>query len=202
MEKIVPFKKNIEFDDNIYEISSISLEHTLSLKDENLISGNFIISGSYLMSEKDASPVDFKYNIPFEIRIDNKYDTSAVSADINNFYYEIVDSKILSVNIDVILENLEKREILQEERGEDLSKEKLKDKEDERDIVNINEENSPFKLLDDKENYVTYKIHIVTENDTTQSILEQYEVTLSDLEKYNDLSELKIGDKVIIPNNE
>lgn len=199
MEKIVPFKKNIEFEDSIYEISSISLEHTLSVKEKNLISGSFIISGSYLKSEKSINPEDFKYNIPFEIKVDNKYDTSSVTADINNFYYEVLDNKMLSVNIDVILDNIEKREEI--DTREEIV-EKPKENKEERDLIDIDEEDSPFKILDDKENYVTYKVHMVTENDTTQSILEKYEVSLTDLEKYNDLSDLKIGDKIIVPSNE
>ena len=34
MKKIIPFSKEIEFNTNIYEINSISLEHNLKIKDK------------------------------------------------------------------------------------------------------------------------------------------------------------------------
>lgn len=197
MEKIVPFKKNIDFEDNIYEITSISLEHSLTLKEENLISGSFMVSGTYKRTEIN-NPLDFEYELPFEIRIDKKYDTTNVKADINNFYYETVDSKILSVNIDVILENLEEKEEIMEEDRQIITEEP-------REIINEEseeQEDSLFKDLDDNEKYVTYKVHVITENDTKESISQKYEITISDLEKYNSLNDLKIGDKIIIPSNE
>lgn len=207
MEKIVPFKKNIKFEDRIYEITSISLEHTLSLKEENYISGKFIVSGTYKVTEASVNVLEFNYDLPFEITIDKKYDTKDVVVDINNFYYEVIDNEELSVNIDVVLENLEEREeILEDLRCDEVSQVDLIKEEDNKDEENIEQrdifENSIFQDLDDNERYVTYKVHVVTENDTRESILEKYEITISELEKYNNLADLKIGDKVIIPSNE
>ena len=71
--------------------------------------------------------------------------------------------------------------------------------------VNREEDNtvkSIFEGLDENERYAVYKVHIVTENDTTESIVSEYGVTRDDLEAYNDLSDLKIGDKLIIPSHE
>ena len=53
----------------------------------------------------------------------------------------------------------------------------------------------------DSEVYVTYNVFIVREGDTLESILEKYNIDLEELKKYNDLSEIKLGDKLIIPNN-
>ena len=77
-------------------------------------------------------------------------------------------------------------------------------------INNITEENkaeeenikSVFSDLDNNERYVTYKVHVVKENDTILSISEKYGVTKEELEKYNDLNNLNIFDKIIIPSNE
>lgn len=208
MKKIVPFKKDIEFENNIYQITSISLEHTLSLKEENIISGNFIVSGNYKMTENSINIDVFEYDLPFEINIDKKYDTSEVSVDINDFYYEIVNNKVLAVNIEVSIDGLNERKIKKE-----TSLEERKEQEDELPIsseVTETEEvidssevvSSIFDDLDDNENYVTYKIHIVTENDTIETILQKYETSSSKLELYNNLSDLKVGDKVIIPTND
>ena len=119
MKKIIPFKKDITFDSNINEIISISLEHNLSLKEENIIKGSFIISGTYKMTESSINVDSFNYDLPFEISIDKKYDTQNLILDINDFYYEVIDSKILAVNIEVLLDNLKEKELieLKEERG-------------------------------------------------------------------------------------
>ena len=53
--------------------------------------------------------------------------------------------------------------------------------------------------MDTKETYATYKIYIVRENDSLETILEKYDTTEDILSMYNDLKELKIGDKIMIP---
>ena len=62
--------------------------------------------------------------------------------------------------------------------------------------------NGIFDILSDGETYATYRIYIVRENDTIESIIQKYGVNKNMLENYNDLKEIKIGDKIIIPSNE
>ena len=221
MKKIVPFKKDIEFDSNIAEISSISLEHTLKLKEENLVSGEFIISGTYKMTEASVNVDSFEYKLPFDISIDKKYDTKNIDVDINDFYYEVINNEILSISIEVVLDGLEEKP--EEEEEIRMTEEKIETLEDREEVekeedtktvstveknseeVNREEDNtvkSIFEGLDENERYAVYKVHIVTENDTTESIVSEYGVTRDDLEAYNDLSDLKIGDKLIIPSHE
>lgn len=222
MKKIVPFKKDITFENNIAEISSISLEHTLKLKEENLVSGEFIISGTYKMTEASLNVDPFEYKLPFDISVDRKYDTKDIDVDINDFYYEVINNEILSVNIEVVLDGLEEKP--KEEKEENILNEEIETLEDTREeainneqtqIVSTQENNevetktevetnvkSIFDDLDENERYAVYKVHIVTENDTIESISSEYNVNREDLEAYNDLSELKIGDKLIIPTNE
>ena len=45
MKKIIPFKKEMLFNNNVHEITSISLEHDLKEKENNLVSGNYHIQG-------------------------------------------------------------------------------------------------------------------------------------------------------------
>lgn len=197
MKKIVPFKKDITFDSNIAEISSISLEHTLKLKEENLVSGEFIISGTYKMTEASLNSDSFEYQLPFDISIDKKYDTSEVSVDISDFYYEVTDSKILSISIEVVLEGLKEREDILPEETLKPVREEIETLETETSQVK-----SIFEDLDENERYVVYKVHVVTENDTIDNIVQTYQVTKENLEAYNDLSDFKIGDKLIIPSHE
>lgn len=200
MKKIVPFKKDIDFNTNIAEISSISLEHTLKLKEENLVSGEFIVSGTYKLTDTSLNVDSFEYKLPFDISIDKKYDTNNIDVDINDFYYEVINNEILEVNIEVSLDNLEEKE----ERDMTEEKPEVIEESKEESIDNKREEKSPsiFEDLDENERYVVYKVHIVTENDTTESIINEYGITKDDLESYNDLTDLKIGDKLIIPAHE
>ena len=56
---------------------------------------------------------------------------------------------------------------------------------------------SSFK--DSDETFATYFVYIVRQNDTIESIMEKYQVSREDLDNYNDLSNLSIGMKIIIP---
>lgn len=49
------------------------------------------------------------------------------------------------------------------------------------------------------EEYSTYYVYIVREGDTIESILTKYNTSKEVLSNYNDLNELKLGDKIIIP---
>lgn len=208
MEKIVSFKKEIVFD-SIYQISSISLEHNVSFNKDNIIKGDFIISGTYKITEASINLDDFSFELPFEINVDKKYDTSNMNADINDFYYEIIDNKNLSLNIEIIINNLEEKKV--DINGDEMVVEAL-DAEvlDERSnidsdsiAIDTNESmESIFNDLDCGEKYVTYKVHVVSENDSIESIIKEYNVKKSILEEYNDLNDLKLGYKIIIPTNE
>lgn len=209
MKKIVPFKKDIALNTNIYEIKSISLEHSLSLKEKNIVEGKFIISGSYKMTDTSTSTDEFNYKLPFEIQIDEKYETKDLTVDINDFYYELIDNKILSVNIEIVIDNLEEKKLdIKEELREEIKKTNQIENSE---TSNLNEEikeerneiiTSIFDDMNNNENYVTYKVHIVTENDTVESIIQKYKVSENILNSYNDLSNIKIGDKIIIPAND
>lgn len=219
MKKIVPFNKDIDLDTNIAEINSISLEHTLQMKEDNLISGTFIVSGQYKMTQGSINVDPFNYELPFDISIDKKYDTKNVIVDINDFYYELINNKILRVNIEVSVDGIEekserevdevtenKEETLEEVSKEELLEENLKQEtlevfkeentSEERESLNVK---SIFDGIDENEKYAVYKVHMVTENDTIESILQKYEVTKEQLDDYNELTQLKIGDKLIVP---
>lgn len=201
MNKIVPFKKNIEFE-NIHEIKSISLEHTIITKDNNHIKGKFILNGTYKMTEASINIDNFNYELPFEINIDNKYDTAEINIDINDFYYEIINNETLAINIEMIIENLNEREVRNmniETEDINMPIEKINTIVEE--DTSVKEKNIPT-LESDEEKYVTYKIHFITEKDTIESIIQKYEIKKEEIEKYNDLTEIKLGDKIIVPTNE
>ena len=170
MKKIISFRKEIPFETNIYEVVSISLEHTWN-KTDNKIDGEFIVSGDYKITDTSKDIIPYNYNLPFTIDI-STYDIKESTIDIDNFYYEIIDNKVLVVNIDVRI-----------------------------DALNMNEDNeeSIFTNLDKDDNYVNYRVYIVRESDTLDSIMNKYNVSKDILECYNDLNDIKLGDKIIIP---
>lgn len=212
MEKIVPFKRDISFETKIAEIRSISLEHTYEIQN-NLISGTFIISGNYKLTDTSTNVDPFKFEIPFDISIDSRYELNKATVDINDFFYELINNEVLSVSITLIIDNLEEKEEreMEENQEEKQGVEEIKpvsyeeaEKDDEAEEVktaSISPETvkSIFDNMDENEGYVVYKVHIVTENDTIESIMEKYDVTKEALEAYNDLNDLKIGDKLIVP---
>lgn len=205
MKKLIPFRKEISFD-HLYEITSISLEHNLS-KEDNTLSGNFIVSGEYLMTETSKDTIPFNYDIPFTVDIDETYDISNASIDVDDFYYEIINNNILAINIEVKLDNI--KEILLE-RGNMDTLDILSDNVIDIDVTdnNIEIENyiedkdikkSLFSNLDNTDNYVNYRVYIVRENDNIDGIMKKYNVNKNMLEDYNDLTNIKVGDKIIIP---
>ena len=202
MKKIIPFSKEIEFNTNIYEINSISLEHNLKIKD-NKVTGEFIISGDYKEDEFRLNVEPFIYNIPFNIDLDDKYILDEVKIEIDDFNYEVKNNK-LEISISVSIDNIEVIELLDEPVVEDNdNREEVEQIEDVKVIDNKCTLNTIFDSFEDKDDvYVTYNVHIYRENDTIDNIINLYKTTKEKLEEYNDLSNITLGSKIIIPSNE
>ena len=263
MKKIIPFHKEIPFKTNLEEITSISLEHTIH-PDKDKITGDFIVSGEYKISDHSNCVESFSYELPFENEFPNCNLDKAV-VDIHDFYYEIMNSSILTVHIELCVQNIIEDPIIvkietekeqeepikeiEEEKIEAMVREKMEEKgpeelehiereiqdlfdkevvteavtepvlktmkEDESDMKEevptevvskkmeedekIDKIDEILEQMDTKETYATYKIYIVRENDSLETILEKYDTTEDILSMYNDLKELKIGDKIMIP---
>lgn len=244
MKKIIPFKKDIIFKTNLAEIISISLEHNLKKSSDTLINGEFIINGTYKMTDSSVNIDEFNYKLPFDINMSDKYIIDKINIDIDDFFYEIINNNILSVNIDVLIDNIEEKPLIEKKipiiekvihenllevenkivNEEDLlvRNEKIEIEEDSKKIEEtkevracyeeekgnekvefVKEENivkSLFESIDDSnETYSTYKIYIVRDGDTIESIIEKYKVEKEVIEMYNDINNIKLGDKLIIP---
>ena len=234
MKIIIPFKKEVVFKDNISEITSISLEHELNI-DNDLVKGNFLITGDYKVSDASRTVLPFNLDLPIALAIENRYDTSYAICDIDDFYYEVVNDRKLNISIDISVDKLSDKEItetkkditvLDDNRCIDMEDEMISDdvkeeldtkdeirketkkieeiKEDEEDnkIDKTEEVNKKIKTLfntDSDEKYITYQIYIIREGDTVESIVAKYDIDVEALKEYNDLSDLKLGDKIIIP---
>lgn len=202
MNKIISFEKEIVFKTNIGEITSISLERELSI-DDLCISGQFIISGEYKITSSSTTVESFEYKLPVEISIDEQYDTTQAIVDVDDFYYEVINDNVLKVNIDLKIDKLKEKEIV--DMNLNMSRE---DTESTEEIINETEEiidtipekmNSIFANINDTDNYVAYNIYILRDGDDLNSIMDKYQVSEEDLKLYNDLSNLESGTKIVIP---
>ena len=207
MKKIIPFSKDILFNTNIYEINSISLEHNLNLKTENELTGEFIISGDYKESDNSIKEEPFIFNLPFDINLDNKYEVDNVKLDIDNFEYELINNDTLKINIIISLDGVEvmdkKENIIEvidkveEPVVEEETKKVFNDTSSSKEVTSI------FDNFDDgNDTYVTYNVHIYREKDDINEIIKKYNTSKEELDEYNDLSNISLGSKIIIPSNE
>ena len=208
MKKIIPFKKQLTFKTNVNEITSIALENTLH-SNKNEVEGELIINGTYKITETSELLDNFEFKIPMNIEIDDKYITDNIIIDINDFYYEIINNSILEVNIEILVDNLiekieEKQEKIEPQIIRLESKEERCIEEEINEIEEIEDFQEPqtlniFENLTEQEEYKTYYVYIVRENDNIDTILAKYNITKEILEEYNDITDIKIGDKIIIP---
>lgn len=63
------------------------------------------------------------------------------------------------------------------------------------------ETNTVFNITGEysEETYGTFIVYMIRQNETINSILEKYNTTVEEIEKYNDIKDLSIGTKLIIP---
>ena len=104
MKQIVPFKKELPFKTKVSEITSISLERKINVEEEGIITGVFHITGDYKMNEGSINRDEFSFDLPFDITLDPRYDINTVKADIDDFYYDVINNDTLKVNIDLFIE--------------------------------------------------------------------------------------------------
>ena len=211
MKQIIPFNKEITLKNKIKELTSISLDHDLTLKGEDLITGNFYLKGSY---KTNTSEEEYSYKIPCEIAISDDYDTYNATIDIDDFNYDVKLDK-LNISISLAIDGLEKKEVevepveeprcIDEEEIKEIKNEEIKEIKQEEKINIIQEskkEESNTQIINiekNEKNYRTYSVYLVKEEDTINHILEKYKITKDMLEEYNNLDNFKTGDKIIIP---
>ena len=289
MKKVISFEKEIGFSSMIGEVTSIALDHTLKFIDSSSIKGNFVISGTYKMTEASTLEEKFSYDVPTEIDLSERLELETCKISIDDFTYEIVNEDTLKCNIDVLIEGVEDVLLDEEESIEVLNNDddddrecdgdKKEDKEIEipikeevksvdvdvdaivnngEDVVTtvkedinkidipIREESSTLENQDvkeaniekveevmainnkvEKENdqgkvknksdaadigslfasldsadetFTTYSVYIFRREDTLDQVLSKYKITREALCEYNDLDNLEIGSKLIIPN--
>lgn len=100
---------------------------------------------------------------------DKKEEKEIDIEEINNNVFEIEESK-----------EIEEKENMKEEKSKNIS--------------------SLFEVLNDaEETFTTYSVYIFRKEDTIENIMDKYKITKEELSNYNDLSNIEIGSKIVIP---
>jgi len=218
MNKNIKIEKDIKFFNTINEITAIQLEKKITKKDYDKVEGYLLLSGKHKNDELIEE--NFSYEIPIEISLTNKLDPDSIEVKISDFSYEIINNDDLKCYIELSLEGVE---ILNQERECDgdvkeqkeieiphinINQKRNDDKDDNisiKDEDNIKEEkedkdeNKLFEIDTTKETYGTFIVYIVKENETINTIMEKYHTSLEEIERYNDIKNISIGAKVLIP---
>ena len=224
MKILVPYEKEITFDSKIAEISSISLEHEMEVN-KGEIEGNFIISGEYKSHEVSVNKEQFNYKLPFSVEVTDNIVKDSVEFEITDFTYEVLDEKILKVNVEfsVSANEMEEEKIEndrdsmmeeindlflappkeeKEEKQEESNQEETNDKEIEEPMERLDQESTEM-ILDSasqkEDEFTTYFIHVVKPGDTIESIVTTYQTDVTTLQNYNSIENINVGDKIIIP---
>lgn len=187
-----------------YRINNISINEEVF---EENIPFDITLDSKYDASKVTIDIDDFYYEIindeflrvHIDVLVDNLvYEKEKVEkpAEIIKEEREEISTVINERNDDLMNDNVnlsdKKEDTLIREEDAKTSK---KDEERESDITNKIETG----LFDKEEKYITYKVHIVRDTETIDEITTKYNVSKEELEKYNDLNNIVLGTKIIIP---
>lgn len=227
MKELINFKKEINFNNNIAEISSISLEATYEETDKS-VKGYFLIEGSYRSHELSLNKENFNYKIPFSYDLGIEFVENSVNVNIKDFTYEI-NADVLSINIDyevsadeVVNESefLEQQEFdrflqshevdivnLQEDEKKEEEIDSIKEIKIDEEVTTDNEkleerelQQTVIESVSKKEdNYITYHVYVCEEDDTLDLIANKFSISKDELKDYNDIDNVTYGMKIIIP---
>ena len=173
----------VDIDDFRYEIVD---RNKLKVNIDLYIDGEVVPDRIIEEDRVDNNNLEEEVDTNKEVDTDKEVDTSKKVDEIEPV---ITSSKERIDLLDEMLDNSEEK---------DMEKE-----------ININNENNNnqenINILNGISNdteYVTYRVYRIMEGDTIDKIIEKYKVSREELEKYNDLGDIKIGDKLIIPAND
>lgn len=219
MKNVIPFTKEINFENKISEITSISLEENYNCT-QDTIDGEFIVSGDYKTHELSVNKETFLYKLPFSVDLTEKIIPDTLNFEITDFSYDILNDNILKVNIEFtfdaqkdesredIVEDVEKLldtdtqeidKIVNEENNDNAKEDDEIIDDDSLQRIDKNDEKTIIDSINQNDNeYTTYHIHIIKESETIESICALYNSNANLLAEYNDLNEFKVGEKLIV----
>ena len=101
---------------------------------------------------------------------------------------------------DILTEDIPLVEVTKQEAKKEIKKETTSVKQEKDNNTSSTNMSSIFSsLASSEETFSTYYVYMVRETDTIESIIEKYQTTKEELQNYNDLTNVKVGSKLIIP---
>lgn len=199
-----PFIHGLPFDitlDTKYDMDRIKIDiddFKFEIINEEILRVNIdvLIEGATLIEMEDEEKIidEIKPTIVIDSREDKE------SEEKSDDPIEIIDDDILEMRDnmnDFIVKDLFKQD-------EEKIKEVIGDN------TNSNSEASDSNIVESifnnfnekDEKFVTYYVHIVRENDNIESISTKYGVSVDEIKEYNNIEQITLGSKIIVPYTE
>lgn len=227
MNQKIEFKKDCMLKTYVSSITDISLTHDYKILDDT-IEGYFDVTGSYKVTMSSVETEDFMFTIPFTIALSSLIDKDTIDLKLSDFNYSVEKDVLhLKMFLDMDYQEIEIKEDTEDNEEIDNMINDLMDKESTIDIKSPSEFHNEVMLdnvIDSKEevstkekvseknfntifnevkesNFSKYKVYIMRSEDTLESILVKYNVTMDEIKEYNDIDNINIGSKIVIPYN-
>lgn len=227
MNQKIEFKKDCMLKTYVSSITDISLTHDYKILDDT-IEGYFDVTGSYKVTMSSVETEDFMFTIPFTIALSSLIDKDTIDLKLSDFNYSVEKDVLhLKMFLDMDYQEIEIKEDTKDNEEIDNMINDLMDKESTTDIKSPSEFHNEVMLdnvIDSKEevstkekvseknfntifnevkesNFSKYKVYIMRSEDTLESILVKYNVTMEEIKEYNDIDNINIGSKIVIPYN-
>lgn len=101
---------------------------------------------------------------------------------------------------DILTKDIPLVEVTKQEAKKEIKKETTSVKQEKDNNTSSTNMSSIFSsLASSEETFSTYYVYMVRETDTIESIIDKYQTTKEELQNYNDLTNVKVGSKLIIP---
>lgn len=227
MNQKIEFKKDCMLKTYVSSITDISLTHDYKILDDT-IEGYFDVTGSYKVTMSSVETESFMFTIPFTIALSSLIDKDTIDLKLSDFNYSVEKDVLhLKMFLDMDYQEIEIKEDIKDNEEIDNMINDLMDKESIIDIKSPSEFHNEVMLdnvLDSKEevstkekvseknfntifnevkesNFSKYKVYIMRSEDTLESILVKYNVTMDEIKEYNDIDNINIGSKIVIPYN-
>lgn len=227
MNQKIEFKKDCMLKTYVSSITDISLTHDYKILDDT-IEGYFDVTGSYKVTMSSVETESFMFTIPFTIALSSLIDKDTIDLKLSDFNYSVEKDVLhLKMFLDMDYQEIEIKEDTEDNEEIDNMINDLMDKESTTDIKSPSEFHNEVmsdNVIDSKEevstkekvseknfntifnevkesNFSKYKVYIMRSEDTLESILVKYNVTMDEIKEYNDIDNINIGSKIVIPYN-
>ena len=225
MNQKIEFKKDCMLKTYVSSITDISLTHDYKILDDT-IEGYFDVTGSYKVTMSSVETESFMFTIPFTIALSSLIDKDTIDLKLSDFNYSVEKDVLhLKMFLDMDYQEIEIKEDTKDNEEIDNMINDLIDKDSTTNIkspIEFHNEVMLDNVIDSKEevkenvseknfntifnevkesNFSKYKVYIMRSEDTLESILVKYNVTMDEIKEYNDIDNINIGSKIVIPYN-